>query len=104
MTDKNLDSFETGNGRGGIFLKSSRFNHACHPYSTCTYRWDSDANILSFTTLMDVEKGKEITISYTNKPKTLYINYGFHCDCPGCQPAKDLEETQQKLDGVSLEI
>ncbi|TVY28247.1 SET domain-containing protein [Lachnellula hyalina] len=84
--------FETGTGLGGIFLESSRFNHACHPYSTCTYRWDEAANTLTFTTLMDINNGEEITISYTNRPKTLYRNYGFDCDCPGCSTLEDFKE------------
>ncbi|TVY80446.1 SET domain-containing protein [Lachnellula suecica] len=92
--------FETGNGIGGIFLKSSRFNHACHPYSTCTYRWEEEKNTLTFTTLMEVKKGDEITISYTNKPKTLYLNYGFNCDCPACLPPK----VEEKVPETSYEV
>ncbi|TVY52135.1 SET domain-containing protein 5 [Lachnellula cervina] len=84
--------FDTGDGIGGIFLESSRFNHACHPYATCTYRWDEAANLLTFTTIMDVKKGEEMTIAYTSKPETLKKNYGFDCDCPGCSKPEDLEE------------
>ena len=39
-----------------------------------------------FTTLSDISKGQEITISYANVPTHLYQNYGFFCDCPGCPP------------------
>lgn len=103
-SNKDPPRFETGNGRGGIFLKSSRFNHACHPHSTCTYCWDEDTNKLTFTTLMDVKKGQEITISYTSKPKTLWVNYGFNCDCPKCQPEKDAEKSLDTLVGNVLKI
>ena len=92
MTDVERSRFETGKGVGGIFPKSSRFNHACHPYSTCTYRWDETTNTLIVTTLMEVKQGEEITISYTNKPRTLYANYGFYCDCPNCSKPKILKE------------
>ena len=104
MTDADRTRFETGKGIGGIFLKSSRFNHACHPYSTCTYRWDEAMNKLAFTTLMDVKYGEEITISYTNKPQTLHHNYGFDCDCPKCSVPKDLKEVQKISAGAGPKI
>jgi hypothetical protein len=53
---------------------------------------------------MDIEKGQEITISYTNKPKSLYANYGFNCDCPQCYPVKDVERLLETLDGVVPKI
>jgi hypothetical protein len=33
---------------------------------------------------MDINEGDEITVSYSRDPESLYENYGFHCDCPGC--------------------
>ncbi|TVY14729.1 SET domain-containing protein 5 [Lachnellula arida] len=86
--------FETGKGLGGIFLESSRFNHACHPHATCTYRWDEAENLMTFTSIMDVKKGEEMTIAYTSEPKTLKKNYGFDCDCPSCTTPKDLKEEE----------
>lgn len=53
---------------------------------------------------MDVKKGDEITISYTNKPRTLYDNYGFHCDCPKCRPPKDLKEVEEPSVEVAYKI
>jgi len=96
ITDVEKSRFETGKGVGGIFLKSSRFNHACHPHATCTYGWDEPTNTLTFTTLMEVKKGEEITISYTNKPRTLHENYGFDCDCPRCFGPKALKGVPKK--------
>jgi SET domain-containing protein len=104
FTDADRSRFETSKGLGGIFLKSSRFNHACHPHSTCTYRWDEAANTLTFTTLMEVKKGEEITISYTNKPRTLHDNYGFDCDCPKCSQPKDPKEDQKATIGANPKI
>ncbi|KAG9238044.1 hypothetical protein BJ875DRAFT_361009, partial [Amylocarpus encephaloides] len=77
--------FSTG-PNSGVFLKSSRYNHACHPFATCTYRFDITSNTLSTIVLNDIAIGQEITISYSPDPKSLYSNYGFYCDCPGCPP------------------
>lgn len=78
--------FETTEGKGGIFLKSSRFNHACHPFSTCTYSYNKVQGRLITITLQPIQKGEEITISYCGTPSTLYENYGFYCDCQACPP------------------
>jgi len=81
-------------GKGGIFYKTSRFNHACHPAATCTYKWNRREQKLITTTLKNIEAGQEITISY-GSAGSLYENYGFYCDCEYCprpeQAAKDAE-------------
>ncbi|KAF7956029.1 hypothetical protein EAE96_004950 [Botrytis aclada] len=78
--------FHVPGGKSGIFLNSSRFNHACPGFCNCTYGFRKDVNKMVFTTLSDIIKGQEITISYANVPTHLYQNYGFFCDCPGCPP------------------
>ena len=97
-------SFEIPDGglAFGIFLNSSRFNHACHPYSTCTYQWDKHQDRLVVTTLMDVAEGEELTISYigwSNNTSRLYENYGFWCDCQGCPSAKEAQAKADMLAG-----
>ncbi|CAD6499733.1 BgTH12-03841 [Blumeria graminis f. sp. triticale] len=69
---------------GGIFFKSSRFNHACHPFSVCTFTYDEKKDVLVTTAIQKIKKGHEITISYTNDPSTLPEYYGFSCDCLRC--------------------
>ena len=81
-----MSSFETFEGKSGIFLKSSRFNHACHPFATCTYSYDLSQGRLIVKSLFPIAKGQEITISYCKDAKTLYDNYGFYCDCKACPP------------------
>lgn len=76
-------SFEIRGGEGGIFLKCSRFNHACHPWANCTYRV-IERKYLKVSALCDIAKGQELTISYTNNPDKLPAYYGFYCDCAGC--------------------
>ncbi|KAM3084067.1 hypothetical protein ACMFMF_001423 [Clarireedia jacksonii] len=70
----------------GIFPKSSRFNHACLGFRNCTYELNKETREMVFTTIQDVVKGQELTISYCSVPNDLYRNYGFFCDCPGCPP------------------
>ncbi|KAI9640377.1 hypothetical protein NHQ30_011122 [Ciborinia camelliae] len=80
--------FHINGGKAGIFLNSSRFNHACPGYRTCSYSYDKDIKKMVFTTILDITKGQELTIAYATVPNDLYQNYGFFCDCPGC-PSKD---------------
>lgn len=84
-------SFELSGPRCGIFLKSSRFNHACHPHATCTYRWNEEENTMVFTAINPMKAGDEITIQYTGNPAKLYTDYGFYCDCPSCPDPKQAE-------------
>lgn len=93
--------FETTEGKGGIFVKSSRFNHACHPHATCKYGYTSYDDTLTFTACQSIQKGQEITISYTTNPSQLMDNYGFYCDCSGCPDPKDAARTARKLRGSS---
>ncbi|RKF54148.1 SET domain-containing protein 5 [Golovinomyces cichoracearum] len=77
--------FEITRTIGGIFVRCSRFNHACHPYANCTYAYEKAEDSLVITSIKKIFKGDEITISYTNVPSTLPENYGFSCDCPNCR-------------------
>jgi hypothetical protein len=99
-----VSRFETpdGNFKFGIFLKASRFNHACHPFATCTYHWNEDQKKLVFRTLRDITAGEEMTISYigwSTATSLLHDNYGFWCDCPGCPPVKDADAHAKMLAG-----
>ncbi|KAG0645592.1 Zinc finger MYND domain-containing 1 [Hyphodiscus hymeniophilus] len=74
-------------GSSGIFSTCSRFNHACHPHSTCTYSWDMEEQRMKVSTLRDIVAGTELTISYMGysvNRKLLKQNYGFDCDCSSC--------------------
>jgi hypothetical protein len=84
----------------GIFLKCSRFNHSCHPYASCTYNYNEETDKLKISALRDISIGEEITISYSRDPSSLYENYGFHCDCFGCQqlPLPPPEATTNDLE------
>ncbi|KAL5327843.1 hypothetical protein ACEPPN_005549 [Leptodophora sp. 'Broadleaf-Isolate-01'] len=91
--------FETCGGKGGIFIKSSRFNHACHPHATCTYRYDESTDTLIFTACNPINKGDEMTISYTSNASQLMDNYGFYCDCSGCPRPKVAAKQARRLRG-----
>ncbi|KAH8669677.1 hypothetical protein BGZ60DRAFT_39437 [Tricladium varicosporioides] len=90
-----VNRFNTGDSKCGIFVRSSRFNHACHPYAVCTYSWVPEKYQLVITTVMEVKEGTELTIAYTSNPSSLKRNYGFWCDCPGC-PSMEVREAEQK--------
>ncbi|CZR55981.1 uncharacterized protein PAC_05869 [Phialocephala subalpina] len=81
--------FEIPGSACGIFIKSSRFNHACHPHATCTYKWNEELRHMVTTSINPMKNGDEITIQYTNNPSKLYDDYGFHCDCPACPDPKE---------------
>ncbi|RDL31091.1 uncharacterized protein BP5553_09880 [Venustampulla echinocandica] len=91
--------FTISNAQCGIFLKSSRFNHACHPYATCSYRWDEEKNQMVTRSVMSIKKGQEITIAYSRNPSALHFNYGFWCDCPGCPEPKKAKAAAQRISG-----
>ena len=90
--------FEVSRREGGIFLKCSRFNHACHPWANCTYR-AVEGKRLKVTTLFNIAKGQELTISYTNIPEKLPGFYGFYCDCPACPSPEMAAERANLLRG-----
>ncbi|APA15706.1 hypothetical protein sscle_15g104760 [Sclerotinia sclerotiorum 1980 UF-70] len=79
--------FHISGGKAGIFLNSSRFNHACPSFRNCSYNYDKDSNRMIFTGTEAIKKDQELTISYASIPNSLYENYGFFCDCPGCPPS-----------------
>jgi hypothetical protein len=81
-------------GQTGVFLTCSRFNHACHPYTNCTYKWDKERECMVVSTLRRVKQGDELTISYMGwsvDRNLLKENYGFECDCPGCLGVESTE-------------
>ncbi|CAL3970430.1 unnamed protein product [Diplocarpon coronariae] len=91
--------FDTPGGKGGIFLRSSRFNHACHPYATCKYLYSASDDCITFTACKPIQKNQEITISYTNTPSQLPGNYGFYCDCPACPTEQEARRLARFLQG-----
>ncbi|CAD6449099.1 590c0793-41eb-4516-a665-f6c263a231ef [Sclerotinia trifoliorum] len=104
--------FHISGGKAGIFLNSSRFNHACPGFRNCSYNYDKDSNRMIFTTTDAVKKDQELTISYASIPNSLYQNYGFFCDCPGCPPSdsayrdwrnEDRVRRNAERDGVRME-
>ena len=51
----------------GVFLKMSRFNHACKPNAEAF--WNEDVGINDLIAIRSIQQGEEITISYL----------GMHC-------------------------
>ncbi|KAK8043597.1 hypothetical protein PG993_006027 [Apiospora rasikravindrae] len=90
------NSFNVGGGQAGIFLVAARFNHACSPRNTVSYKFDNDADNhhdkrrIIFTMSQDVAAGTELTITYASCREELYSQWGFLCGC-GCIPLSDEE-------------
>ncbi|PQE32606.1 SET domain protein [Rutstroemia sp. NJR-2017a WRK4] len=98
--------FYMNGSTSGIFPKSSRFNHACPGFRNCTYDLNKKTREMVFTTIAEVARGQELTISYCIVPNDLYRNYGFFCDCPGCPPpeqamkARKMEKALREANGL----
>ncbi|RDW73356.1 hypothetical protein BP6252_07263 [Coleophoma cylindrospora] len=88
--------FRLDQTHSGLFLKASRFNHACLAQSSCYYRWDRASYQMHFTSMKDIAKGEEITVSYAISPDFLYEDYGFFCDCKACPTLSAGEKLRKK--------
>ncbi|KAK4228534.1 SET domain-containing protein [Podospora fimiseda] len=77
------NAFEVPSGIA-IFAIASRFNHACEPVFNVVYAWDRFKNVMTFCTKRAVKAGEELRITYGGCPLSLYVRYGFICQCGGC--------------------
>ncbi|KAH8801404.1 hypothetical protein F5884DRAFT_513703 [Xylogone sp. PMI_703] len=91
------NSFATKGYQSGIFIKSSRFNHACPGFQSCSYSYHEPEDCLVTTARLHIKKGEELTIAYylyhnnLERNYNLYRHYGFWCDCPGCRAPRIAE-------------
>ncbi|KAK8061523.1 hypothetical protein PG994_007889 [Apiospora phragmitis] len=87
------NSFNVGEGQAGIFLVAARFNHACSPRNSISYKFDHHhgKRRIIFTMSQDVAAGTELTITYASSPDDLFAQWGFVCKCGGCVPLSDEE-------------
>ncbi|KAK8851901.1 hypothetical protein PGQ11_014380 [Apiospora arundinis] len=85
------NSFNVGEGQGGIYLVAARFNHACSPRNNVSYRFDHEKRRIMFTMTHDVAAGTELTITYGSSREELFAQWGFVCRCGGCVPLSDEE-------------
>lgn len=49
------------------------------------YRWDAGRQVMTFTTTKAIAKGEEIFISYGSSRSHIFVNFGFICQCGGCE-------------------
>ncbi|KAK8000339.1 hypothetical protein PG990_012939 [Apiospora arundinis] len=85
------NSFNVGEGQGGIYLVAARFNHACSPRNNVSYKFDHEKRRIMFTMTHDVAAGTELTITYGSSREELFAQWGFVCRCGGCVPLSDEE-------------
>ncbi|KAK8040564.1 SET domain-containing protein [Apiospora marii] len=104
------------NGASGLFLRWSRFNHACTP--SAYWAWNSDgtspkgrAGVLTVHAIRRLNPGDEISISYfenrvmphEDRERYLAEIYCFACDCALCSLAPgpwrdDVDERLRQLE------
>jgi len=74
-----------------IYQQSNLFDHSCLP--NATWMIDSVTFELSVTSIQDIPKGKEVTISYQNglldadtesRKQKILESFGFCCNCERC--------------------
>lgn len=74
-----------------IFLVASRFNNACPPRHNIIYRYHKAKQCLILTAKDDIPQGAELTIHYGGQPRSLFLKWGFRCNCGACQPLTDAQ-------------
>jgi hypothetical protein len=105
------NAYNTGDSNVGLFPKIARINHSCRPNSGNW--WSDKAGHRVIYAARDISKDEEITVSYIPLLKKAkdrqqrLSQYGFLCDCPGCQSLESdkrrtkiadlLESLEQKL-------
>jgi len=91
----------------GVFLKTSRLNHSCHPNSEVI--WKADSECQEVIAIRDIEEGEEMTICYLNmenrmktarERKKILRQYGFSCSCKFCTGEED-EEGMRRFQEMS---
>ncbi|EJU03020.1 SET domain-containing protein [Dacryopinax primogenitus] len=93
--------FDTESQRA-VFDVISRANHSCVP--NAYFEWDFKVFSGLLRPLVPIEKGEEITISYTSllvpaseRKADLLRKYGFECTCPACSlPPRLQKESDQR--------
>jgi len=79
----------------GVFLKMSRFNHACKPNAEAF--WNEETGITDLVAIRSIQPGDEITISYLGmhcqdrdeRRSILEKGWGFRCMCSACDVPGD---------------
>ena len=87
------NSYGMDDGKSGIFVEASRFNHSCIP--NAHFSWNTNTEEITIHAVIDIPLHTEIFINYrpnsffkptTQRQRELQDDYGFICNCSGCQP------------------
>ncbi|XP_058451730.1 histone-lysine N-trimethyltransferase SMYD5 [Malaya genurostris] len=109
--DEVVGSFLNNEG-SALYVRQSKINHSCSPNAEC--RFPHSNNVLSLTTIRDIDAGQEICISYLDecalersrhsRQKMLSENYLFYCQCDKCEiQIEDPDETSEDEDSCDDE-
>jgi hypothetical protein len=80
--------------RYGQFEYSSRINHSCDP--NVIINLGSQENTISFTAIKQINKGDEITYSYSDDKSNFLSNFGFECECKKCNKDKTKSDGRKR--------
>ena len=95
--------YETNTFQNGVFLKMSRFNHACIP--NAEYFWNEETKFRDLRAIRPIKIGEEITLSYIgvscqdrDERRTHLKNYfQFHCTCDACEISEEKAEKEREI-------
>jgi len=100
---KVLNIYETNSFTNGVFLKMSRFNHACNP--NAEYFWNDETDFRDLRAIKAIKIGDEITYSYVGvtcqdrdeRRTHLKNNFNFHCMCEACEISEAEVEKDREI-------
>lgn len=94
LTRKVIEICRTNGSDGGVFFASSRLNHSCVP--NVFTELNRKTMVRTFHTIRSVEKGEELTVSYTEVPVVVKAErqanlkgFGFTCECSACEDSAE---------------
>ncbi|KAH9899047.1 SET domain-containing protein [Xylariomycetidae sp. FL2044] len=88
----------------GLYVEVSRINHACRP--NMFSRFSATSLAMEVVAYRDVEKGEELTFSYTplnllsHQRRPMIEGWGFNCTCSLCSSPKDLDISDRQRNRI----
>ncbi|KAI0407245.1 hypothetical protein F4802DRAFT_605728 [Xylaria palmicola] len=104
----NAHPVENGGIDGGIFLETSRINHACD--NNAQKYWNTTIKRHTIHAIREIAVGEEITITYLGalrsrrrRQETLRAKFGFTCLCRLCiLPERESKKVDNRLESIFL--
>ena len=98
-----------GKKHGGLFLTTSRVNHACD--ANVAFKWNPTTERLTIHALRAIKSGEEITYNYgfdtifccrAERQSRLQTTFGFVCLCAKCELKGDaLRKSEERMEALA---